>query len=72
MIDALAPLGKHLSPLPLKHLSETERALGESALLDPERPGEMFEPIEHRGLFRRKGQLMRIRLMRKLKRSKLG
>lgn len=72
MIDALVPAGKHLAPLPLKHLSETERALGESALLDPERPGEIFEPIERRGLFRRKGQLMRIRLMQKLRRRTKG
>ena len=67
MIDAFAPLGKHLAPLALKHLSDAERAIGESALLDPERPDEMFEPIERRGLFRRKGQLMRVRLMQKLK-----
>lgn len=71
-IAALATAGKHLAPLPLKRLSETERALGESALLDPERPGEMFEPIERRGLFRRKGQLMRIRLMQKLRRRSKG
>lgn len=72
MIDAIAPVGKHLAPLPLKHLSDAERALGESALLDPERPGEMFEPIERRGLFRRKGQLMRIRLMQRLQRRSKG
>src|SRR3546814_5605364 len=46
MIDSLSVSGKHLEPLPLKHLSEAERALGASGLLDPERPGEMFEPIE--------------------------
>ncbi|WP_443477884.1 phospholipase D-like domain-containing protein [Novosphingobium aerophilum] len=72
MIESLVPLGKHLEPLPLKHLTEAERALGESALLDPERPGEMFEPIERRGLFRRKGQLMRLHLMDRLRRSKKG
>lgn len=71
-IDALVPLGKYVAPLPLKHLTETERALGESALLDPERPGEMFEPIERRGLFRRKGQLMRIKLMQRLQRRSKG
>lgn len=69
MIDAMSVTGKRLQPLPLKHLSETERALGKSGLLDPERPGEMFEPIERRGLFRRKGQLMRMRLMKRLRRS---
>lgn len=77
MIDALNLEGartgrKYLERLPLIALSETERALGESAILDPERPGEMFEPIERRGLFRRKGQLMRVRLMQKLRRIPKG
>jgi len=72
MIDSLSMSGKRLERLPLKHLSEAERALGTSGVLDPERPGEMFEPIETRGLFRRKGQLMRMRLMRRLKRSFKG
>lgn len=62
--------GKYCEALPLKPLSEAERALGASEVLDPERPGEMFEPIEHRGLFRRKGRLMRMRLMQRLKRNK--
>lgn len=70
MIDALSVSGKHLVPLPLKHLSEAGRALGASGVLDPERPGEMFEPIERRGLFRRKGQLMRMRLMNRLRSMK--
>ncbi|KQM13815.1 phospholipase D-like domain-containing protein [Novosphingobium sp. Leaf2] len=75
MVDVLNRDGpalghKYLEPLPLKDLSETERALGESGLLDPERPDEMFEPIERRGLFRRKGQLMRLRLMKRFKRTK--
>lgn len=65
-------IGKYLEPLPLKQWSEAERALGKSGVLDPERPGEMFEPIERRGLFRRKGQLMRMRLMKTLRRSKRG
>lgn len=67
MIEALHNSGKHLERLPLKHLSEAEKALGESGVLDPERPGEMFEPIDRRGLFRRKGQLMRLRLKQKWK-----
>ena len=70
MIEALEVSGKHLERLPLKHLSEAEKALGESGVLDPERPGEMFEPIESRGLFRRKGQLMRLRLMQKWKKRR--
>lgn len=61
--------GKYLEPLPLKQLSEAERAIGKSGVLDPERPGEMFEPIERRGLFRRNGRLMRMRLMKRLKRN---
>ena len=69
MIDSLSCKGKRLSRLPLKHLSEAERALGTSGVLDPERPGELFEPIERRGLFRRQGQLMRVRLMKRLRRS---
>ncbi|MCJ2183053.1 phospholipase D-like domain-containing protein [Novosphingobium sp. 1949] len=60
--------GKRLERLPLKHLSDAERAIGASAVLDPERPGEMFEPIERRGLFRRKGALVRVRLMERWKR----
>ncbi|MCT2400999.1 phospholipase D-like domain-containing protein [Novosphingobium mangrovi (ex Huang et al. 2023)] len=72
MIDSLSVSGRRLEPLPLKHLSEAERALGTSGVLDPERPGEMFEPIETRGLFRRKGQLMRMRLMQRLRRRKKG
>lgn len=77
MVDALNREGAHsgrkyLERLPLKQLSEAERALGESGVLDPERPGEMFEPMERRGLFRGRGHLMRTRLMRKLRRSKSG
>lgn len=76
MIDALnrakPRTGKYCEALPLKDLSEAERAIGKSGVLDPERPGEMFEPIEHRGLFRRNGRLMRMRLMKRLKRSKRG
>lgn len=71
-VDSLVPVGKYLAILPLKHLSEAERALGASAWLDPERPGEIFEPIERRGLFRRKGQLIRIRLMQRLQRRSRG
>ncbi|MBT0667557.1 phospholipase [Novosphingobium profundi] len=61
---------KHLRLLPLKDLSDAEKALGESEVLDPERPDEMFEPIERRGLFRRKGALMRLRLKEKWKRRR--
>lgn len=61
MIEALPGTGKRLKPLALRELSDTEKALADSALLDPERPDEMFEPIARRGLFRRGGLLRRPR-----------
>jgi phosphatidylserine/phosphatidylglycerophosphate/cardiolipin synthase-like enzyme len=57
MIQALPREGKHVRPLELPELSDAERALAQSSLLDPERPGEMFEPIARKGLFRRHGLL---------------
>jgi len=61
MIDALAAErghnGKHLRQLVLPELNEAEKALADNAVLDPERPEEMFEPIDRRGLFRRSGWL---------------
>ncbi|MDE8654544.1 phospholipase D-like domain-containing protein [Novosphingobium album (ex Liu et al. 2023)] len=60
MIDALPKTGKHLEPLRLQVLSDAERALANGEVLDPERPEEMFEPINKRGLFRRPGHLRRI------------
>ncbi len=61
MIDSLPREGKHLAPFALRPLTDTEKALADSALLDPERPAEFFEPIERRGLFRRGGILRRPR-----------
>ena len=59
-IDAAASPGKHLSPFVLRPLTEAEKAVADSALLDPERPEEFFEPIgRRRGLFRRGGILRR-------------
>lgn len=61
MIDSLAGGRdglKRLEPFVLRPLTETEKALADSSLLDPERPEEMFEPIgRRRGLFRRGGLL---------------
>lgn len=62
MIDALLETGrsnaKRLEPFTLRPLTEAEKALADTALLDPERPDEMFEPIgRRRGLFRRGGLL---------------
>lgn len=54
--------GKRLEPFVLRPLTDTEKALVDSALLDPETPGEFFEPIgRRRGLFRRGGILRRPR-----------
>jgi phosphatidylserine/phosphatidylglycerophosphate/cardiolipin synthase-like enzyme len=60
-IDSLPRQGKHLAPFVLRELSDAEKALADSALLDPERPMELFEPIGKRGLFRRHGILRKPR-----------
>ncbi len=53
---------KRLEPFALRPLTEAEKTIADSALLDPERPEEMFEPIGgKRGLFRRGGILRRPR-----------
>ncbi len=60
MIEAASHKGKRLEPFHLRPLSDTEKALADNALLDPERPEDMFEPISRRrGLFRRGGFLRR-------------
>ncbi|HVR91676.1 MAG TPA: phospholipase D-like domain-containing protein [Novosphingobium sp.] len=60
MIENIAQPGKHLSPFILRELTDTEKAVADNALLDPERPEELFEPIHRRrGLFRRGGLLRR-------------
>jgi phosphatidylserine/phosphatidylglycerophosphate/cardiolipin synthase-like enzyme len=59
MIEALPNTGKRLEPFALRQLSDTEKALADSSLLDPERPEEFFEPIARRGLFRQGGLLRR-------------
>ena len=63
MIDliAKAPLtGKYLAPFALRPLTDAEKAVADNALLDPERPEELFEPFsKRRGLFRRDGLLRR-------------
>ncbi len=53
---------KRLLPFVLRPLTDTERAIADNALLDPERPEELFEPFSRRrGLFRRGGLLRRPR-----------
>lgn len=60
MIRSLPRKGKRLEPFHLRPLTDAEKALADSALLDPERPGELFEPMSRRGgLFRRGGFLRR-------------
>lgn len=58
LIDDAAQDGKRLLPFALIPLSNTEKAIADSALLDAERPEEIFEPMtRRRGLFRRGGLL---------------
>lgn len=58
LIDGAAQDGKRLLPFTLIPLSNTEKAIADSALLDAERPEEIFEPMtRRRGLFRRGGLL---------------
>jgi len=63
MADAIAAAprrGKYLEAFRLRPLTDAEKAVADSALLDPERPEELFEPIRRRqGLFRRGGFLRR-------------
>ena len=63
MIDLItqAPrTGKYLEPFALRPLTDAEKAVADNALLDPERPEELFEPFsKRRGLFRRGGLLRR-------------
>jgi phosphatidylserine/phosphatidylglycerophosphate/cardiolipin synthase-like enzyme len=59
-IDSLPRTGKHLEQFVLRPLTDSEKAVADSAFLDPERPEEIFEPIgKKRGLFRRGGILRR-------------
>jgi hypothetical protein len=53
--------GRHLRRYHPPELSEVERRLAESELLDPERPEDMFEPFAKGGLFRKGSRLTRIR-----------
>ncbi|MFT4027165.1 MAG: phospholipase D-like domain-containing protein [Novosphingobium sp.] len=62
LVSARSGQGKRLAPFALRPLTDTEKAVADNALLDPERPGELFEPIGgKRGLFRRGGILRRPR-----------
>ncbi len=63
MIELIAQApqsGKRLEPFTLRPLTDAEKAVADNALLDPERPEELFEPFsKRRGLFRRGGLLRR-------------
>ena len=59
MIDAAPKDRKRLERFRLRALSDAEKLLADSSLLDPERPNQIFEPIGKRGLFRRGGILRR-------------
>lgn len=52
---------RYLAPYEIPELSELERKLASSQLLDPETPDEMFEPFANGGMFRRATRLSRIR-----------
>ena len=60
LIESAGSKGKYLAPFALRELTDTEKTVADSALLDPERPEELFEPINRRrGLYRRGGFLRR-------------
>jgi len=56
-LDAAPREGKHIERLPLEVLDDFRRELADSAIFDPERPDDRFEPIAKRGLFRLSGRL---------------
>jgi phosphatidylserine/phosphatidylglycerophosphate/cardiolipin synthase-like enzyme len=62
LIEQAPRRGKRLDPFALRPLTDAEKAVADGGLLDPERPGELFEPFSKaRGLFRRGGLLHRPR-----------
>lgn len=62
LIDNLPRRGKYLAPFVLRPLTDTEKAIADTTLFDPERPEQLFEPFSRRrGLFRRGGLLRRPR-----------
>ena len=57
-VDSLPAIGRRLVPFSLRPLTNREKALADSALLDPDRAEDIFEPMSKRqGLFRRAGLL---------------
>lgn len=58
-IERLRGPGRSLRPYEVPDLDGVEKWLADNEVLDPEGPGEMFEAVTHRGLFR--GRLRRRR-----------
>ena len=52
-VEELRGSGRTLVPLELEEPNALEAAIAEREALDPERPGEYFEPLARRGLLRR-------------------
>lgn len=61
-IEALRGEGKTVRPYETPDLSNVQKWLADNEVLDPEGPGEMFEPLSQRGLFRGRLGRMRTRL----------
>jgi phosphatidylserine/phosphatidylglycerophosphate/cardiolipin synthase-like enzyme len=62
LLDEAPRTAKWVEPFVLRPLTDTEKAVADTALLDPERPEELFEPFSaRRGLFRVGGLLRRPR-----------
>ena len=56
-IEAMRGQGRTLQPYETPDIGAVEAWLADNEVLDPEGPGEMFEPLAQRGLFRRFGLL---------------
>lgn len=57
-VAAVKSEGKYLQKFEIPEMTEADKAVADNAMLDPERPEEMFEMMsEKRGLFRRGGFL---------------
>ena len=60
LIESAPRRGKYVEPFALRALTDAEKAVADYALLDPERPEDLFEPFSAgRGLFRLGGRLSR-------------
>ncbi len=58
-IEELRGRGRTLRPLKIEQSNAAERAIAETQALDPERPGEYFEPLAGQGLLARLRSLAR-------------